>query len=274
MFTNLLAHCDQYGVVDIHPKAISEEIGIPMERVKSTLVMLQSPDPESRTQDKEGRRILLLDEHRDWGWSVVNYMKYRAIKNEDDRREQNRIAQEKWRNKNKHDISKVSINKPCVSAVSPNKPIQKQKQKHELGANAPSSAAKLPTCPPEVISELSQEPDNSSPETPPCPTQRILAIFGERVRDLAQPRRELWDGSVGAKAMRDRWKWLLSAQRADGQRYAETTEAGLEWFGLFFETVADSDFLTGRSAGKWRADLTWLMKKENFSKVVQGNYTK
>ena len=135
MFTNLLAHCDQYGVVDIHPKAIAEEVGIPMERVKSTLVMLQSPDPESRTQDKEGRRILLLDEHRDWGWSVVNYMKYRAIKNEDDRREQNRIAQEKWRNKNKHDISKVSINKPCVSAVSRDKPMQMQKEK-EINTNA------------------------------------------------------------------------------------------------------------------------------------------
>ena len=271
VFTNMLAHCDQFGVVDIHPRAIAEEVGIPIERVKATLSMLQSPDAESRTPDQEGRRLLLLDEHRDWGWQVVNYVKYRSIKNEDDRREQNRIAQEKWRNKNKNYVSKVSFDKPSVSTVSLGKPKEKQKQKHELGANAPLSAAKLPT---EAISELSQEPDNSLTETPPCPTQRILAIFGERLQELPQPRRELWNGSTGAQAMRNRWKWLFSARRADGSRYAETTESGLEWFGLFFQTVAESDFLTGRSTGKWRADLAWLMKPGNFSKVIQENYTK
>lgn len=99
VFTNLLAHADQHGIVDKHWKAISEETGLPRERVEAAIVNLESPDTESRSPEMDGRRITRLDEHRAWGWQVVNYGKYRAIRSEEDRREQNRLAQEKWRSK-------------------------------------------------------------------------------------------------------------------------------------------------------------------------------
>lgn len=112
VFTNLLAHCDKDGIVDIHPRAISEEVGLPLEAVKAALNVLESPDDESRSPEEQGRRIVRLDEHRAWGWRVVNYLKYRAIRSEDDRREQNRIAQERYRNKSKPPSAKVSHDKP------------------------------------------------------------------------------------------------------------------------------------------------------------------
>ena len=112
VFTNLLAYCDQYGIVDKHFKAIADETGLPLDRVHAAIVSLESPDKESRSQENEGRRILRLDDHRAWGWKVVNYGKYRAIRNEEDRREQNRLAQERWRNKH---ISKISHGKPPSS---------------------------------------------------------------------------------------------------------------------------------------------------------------
>lgn len=108
VFTNLLAHADKDGVVDIHPKAIAEEVGLSIDEVRASLLVLESPDDESRSPEEQGRRIIRMDEHRAWGWQVVNYVKYRAIRNEDDRREQNRIAQEKWREKNKPSSAKVS----------------------------------------------------------------------------------------------------------------------------------------------------------------------
>ena len=120
VFTNLLAHADQYGIVDVHPKAIAEEVGLTLEQVKEALTELEAPDIESRSPESEGRRIVLLDGHRAWGWQIVNYVKYRAIKNEDDRREQNREAQARWREKNKQVSSDVS-------SVSRGKPMQKQK---------------------------------------------------------------------------------------------------------------------------------------------------
>lgn len=101
VFTNLLAHADSVGEVDMHPRAIAEEVGLSMEQVKSALDTLEAPDDESRTPDEGGRRIVRLDAHRAWGWRVVNHAKYRAIRSEEDRREQNRAAQERWREKNK-----------------------------------------------------------------------------------------------------------------------------------------------------------------------------
>ncbi|MNV75954.1 hypothetical protein D3C71_1692810 [compost metagenome] len=112
---------------------------------------------------------------------------------------------------------------------------------------------------------------------PPCPHAKLLALFAKAVPELPQPRRELWEDSAGAEAMRQRWKWLLTATRStdddrNGQRYATNAAEGIEWFRLFFDQVAASDFLTGRS-GKWKnCDLSWLMKRENFSKVIQKNY--
>jgi hypothetical protein len=113
----------------------------------------------------------------------------------------------------------------------------------------------------------------SDPEgLPACPHRRLLALYRENLGELPQPRAELWEGSAGAEAMRQRWKWLLTAKRDEsGERYATTAAEGVEWFVRFFQTVAESPLLMGRK-GRWRADLQWLMKRENFIKVVAGNY--
>ena len=97
VFTNLIAHADSAGHVDIHPRAIADEVGLTLEQVRAALLKLEAPDEESRSPELEGRRIVRLNEHRDWGWQVVNYLTYRAIRDEEDRREQNRLAQQRWR---------------------------------------------------------------------------------------------------------------------------------------------------------------------------------
>lgn len=112
VFTNLLAHCDKNGISDIHPRAIAEEVGLSVDEVRAALDVLESPDDESRSPEEQGRRIVRMDEHRAWGWLVVNYVKYRAIRNEDDRREQNRDSQERYRQRHKQASAEVSRGKP------------------------------------------------------------------------------------------------------------------------------------------------------------------
>jgi hypothetical protein len=121
VFTNLLAHCDRDGVADIHPKAIADEVGLPLADVQAALYELEAPDDESRTPDEGGRRIIRVDEHRAWGWRVVNYAKYRAIRNDDDRREANRVAVAKHRAKVKagNPASSPVIGRNRKSSVSP-----------------------------------------------------------------------------------------------------------------------------------------------------------
>lgn len=107
VFTNLLAHADADGFVDIHPRAISDEVGLPLPEVAAALLELESPDPESRSPEEEGRRILRVDDHRAWGWLIVNHAKYKAIRDADERREQNRMAQARRRERMKQQSADV-----------------------------------------------------------------------------------------------------------------------------------------------------------------------
>lgn len=98
-------------------------------------------------------------------------------------------------------------------------------------------------------------------------------MFAEKVPDLPMPRVELWTKGAAAKDLAARWKWVLSAKRAGGDRYATSRNEAIAWFGRFFDSVAASDFLTGRS-GKWRGcSLQWLVKPSNFAKVVENHYS-
>ncbi|MDQ3270762.1 MAG: DNA-binding protein [Pseudomonadota bacterium] len=126
---------------------------------------------------------------------------------------------------------------------------QEQEQEQDLEPKGSLSPAKLPTCPHETLIDL----------------------FAEHLPALPQPKKELWAGK-NAEAMRARWRWVLTAKKKDGTPYASTSEQAVAWFARFFGYVEKSDFLSGRS-GKWTGcDLGWLMKADNFAKVVQGNY--
>lgn len=103
---------------------------------------------------------------------------------------------------------------------------------------------------------------------PDCPHQAILALYGEKLAELRQPR--AWEGARAVN-LKARWRWVLTAKKPDGQRYATTAEEALEFFGRMFAYVAKSDFLMGRN-GQWTCDLPWLVTAENFSKVIEGKY--
>lgn len=98
-FEDMLKLADIEGVVDVTPEAISRRINLPLEKVKYGLEELMKPDPESRSHLHEGRRLIPLDSHRTWGWIIVNYQHYRAIKDEEARRAYFRDAKAKQRAK-------------------------------------------------------------------------------------------------------------------------------------------------------------------------------
>jgi hypothetical protein len=94
---------DRHGVVEMTLEAMSSETKIPLEVLQKGVEILSAPDPGSRTPDEDGRRIVLLDDRRDWGWQLVNYAKYRKIQSEEDRREYQRQYWHKRKKKTQHD---------------------------------------------------------------------------------------------------------------------------------------------------------------------------
>jgi hypothetical protein len=90
VFIDLLVLSDSDGVIDKTASAISRITNVPIEIVERAISQLCEPDPNSRTPDHEGRRLMTIDEHRKWGWKIVNYHKYRSIRDEEARRLSNR----------------------------------------------------------------------------------------------------------------------------------------------------------------------------------------
>lgn len=99
VFEDMLTLADIDGVVDKTPEALARRTNVPIEIIKKAIAVLESPDPRSRRSEAEGRRLVRLDDHRDWGWLIVNYKYYRDIASEEQRRAKTRERVSKYREK-------------------------------------------------------------------------------------------------------------------------------------------------------------------------------
>ena len=243
VWVTMLAMADEFGRVLGSVPGLANRARVPVEDTRAALVTFLAPDPDSRTPDYEGRRVEIID----GGWRLLNHAKYRELRSEDDRREQNRQAQRRMRERKKA---------AKASATVSTRHLESAESAHtEAYANADADLS-----------------SSSSKKTPPCPVQDLIKQFVEAVPELPKPRPEMWAKSKAADAMRARWSWILRERREDGERYATTSDEALAWFAKFFARVGASDFLTGRNGAWTKCDLGWLMQPENFRKVVEGNY--
>jgi len=97
MFSDLLVLADSDGIVDMTMDSIQGITKVPADIIKRTMDVLMKPDPESRSQIEDGRRIVLLDTHRSWGWQIVNYALYRNFKDADTKKKYWRDQKRKQR---------------------------------------------------------------------------------------------------------------------------------------------------------------------------------
>jgi 5-carboxymethyl-2-hydroxymuconate isomerase len=66
------------GAVDMTVRALAGRACMSEADTKIAVATLMAPDPKSRSKKCEGRRLILLDEDRQWGWEVVNWPEYQA----------------------------------------------------------------------------------------------------------------------------------------------------------------------------------------------------
>lgn len=85
----------KYGAyVELNPALLAFIFGEEKEKIVETLQAMCEPDAESRTKTEEGRKLLKLGEY---AYDVVNFHKYRARRDEEQRREQCREAKRRER---------------------------------------------------------------------------------------------------------------------------------------------------------------------------------
>lgn len=144
-----VSNCDADGCVELNATLLSCLFGDPKDKVEEAITHLCSPDPESRTPDEDGRR---LTREGQFLYHIVNYCKYRDLRDLDKRREQTKEAMRRYRTRQKEAQNNVSNSEqrdPDVSECNQCEPKQKQKQKQKQEEEKEGAAAPLPAPPSE-----------------------------------------------------------------------------------------------------------------------------
>jgi hypothetical protein len=116
VFMDMVILADQDGIVDMTHEAIAARTNVPLQDVQDAIKQLESSDPKSRSPKENGVRIKRLDNHRDWGWELINYEYYLRKGTRADKNEKDRVRMAKIRKKNKG-VAKSSEALPLVSDV-------------------------------------------------------------------------------------------------------------------------------------------------------------
>lgn len=124
LFVTMLAICDKHGYVFGSKQGIGRIANIEIGDIDYAFSTLMLPDDDSsdllRNPENQGKRI----ERIDGGWRLLNFEYYTQLRNADDRREQNRVSQAKFRESKKlTPVIKRHQPSPNVIAREPSKPI-------------------------------------------------------------------------------------------------------------------------------------------------------
>jgi hypothetical protein len=112
----LVILADEDGIVDMTPPALAARTSIPLEIIKAGIKQLEEADEYSRSPDHDGRRIVLIDPDRPWGWRIVNYAKYRDMRDREQRKEYMReYMRQKRKQECKHEkLTEVNSKQPLA----------------------------------------------------------------------------------------------------------------------------------------------------------------
>ena len=110
-FTDLLLCSDPKGFIMMTESAIARRIGASIEEVEWGIAALMEPDPRSKTTDFEGRRLEAIDDSG-YGWRIINFETYKALRSADDMREKTRDRVRRFRDRQKE-------NEECNANVTP-----------------------------------------------------------------------------------------------------------------------------------------------------------
>lgn len=94
VIANARPSIDGKGFVTLNPSILGPILGESPADVADAIKFLCSPDPKSKSKEEEGRRLVQVSEYE---FLVVNFKKYRGMRDPVKRREQNRDAQRRRR---------------------------------------------------------------------------------------------------------------------------------------------------------------------------------
>lgn len=157
VWVSMLAMCDRRGRIWASVPGLAKRAGVTLEECETALERFQQPDRYSRTPENEGRRI----EPIDGGWQLLNYEKYRAIRDDEARRE----YQREWDRTNR---KKSETDKPVGIRPAPTQAEAEADTEKTSQLEALSSVSSIPA----------PEPPPRAAEFPRADDPRVLSLHG------------------------------------------------------------------------------------------------
>lgn len=234
-FQQLIVLCDADGIIDMTPQSIARRTGIPIEHIEAGLSILTEPDPQSRSDKEDGKRILPIDD-RGWGWQIVNHKFYRDLRTADDRREYMRNY---MRNKRKEE-SKQKLTK-----------ANNNKQLTQLAYTDTDTDT-------DTIKTSTSSPNGDNP----VPFQKIVDLYHEKLPEL--PKCEILNAKRKGY-IRQRWQ--------DKEHGLHTLTHWENFFTHIRKSdflMGKSQSNNGRPP--FRANLEWITNLSNYTKIYEDKY--
>jgi len=267
-FQQLLILADADGVVDMTIAAVHRTTGIPVEILDAGIAILEAPDHGSRTPDMEGRRIARLDEHRAWGWQLVNFRKYRQLTSREDKNEADRLRIAKQRAEKNTNVPKG------VATCSEPSPLVADVAHTDTEAEAVDQE------------QSSLRSDSSAPlalTTPAAPAD-LRAKRANRIQQIAEDAQAAYNAVLGkpngllpmcAVLSKPRLKAVekvLPIARGVCQSLYGSEKVTAQFWRAYFEEASNDEFHSGRIPGgpgheNWKPDFDYLLTEKVMAKL-------
>lgn len=147
-FIMLLAIADPTGRVVGTDVAIARRLNMPLDSFVNSVKQLGEPDPDSNSKEEEGRRVIPSDSER--GYQLVNYIKYRNLKDEEEKREYMREYMRKRR-------EDEALRKTCKTVLTDVKNVTQAEAEAEAEEDKNTNTPQTPPAKPKRTSDESPE---------------------------------------------------------------------------------------------------------------------
>lgn len=188
--------------VEMNATLLAAMFAATVEAVLEALGVLEAPDPASRTKTDDGRRLVLLEGPRHCGpmqYRVVNGAMYRAMRDEEERREQNRNAKRAERERKRGaNVSNVSHGQPPSSQAEADAEVRSQKSEEESKAGAQGAPSLRSVSPSASAEPKATRKKRSESVGHDAPEYVAAVVFEEAIRRndpkfvLTETKRQAW----------------------------------------------------------------------------------
>lgn len=166
VWITMLAMADKRGRVWGSIPGLANRARVSVEACERAMEKFQSPDKYSRTPDNEGRRIAVID----GGWLLLNYLKYRSIRDDEEVRE--KTAE---RVRNHREQKEKSVRKPVTQCNAEKRTVTPRNDNAEAEAEA------------ELLVPNGTLSGSARRDTPKEAAKRVLAFLNDKTGKAFQP---------------------------------------------------------------------------------------